>query len=100
MDHSGVVNFNVVVHGEEHVLPMDDLPIEMLILSVCKRVRKGNFVTFRDGGGYIKNAKTGRRMRFVERQGVYFTKVRVGDPSPGDGVDGQKPAAGFSWPRR
>ena len=46
---------------------MNGLPLEMPILSVRKIVRKGKCVTFRDGGGYIMNFKTGRKMRFVDR---------------------------------
>ena len=69
------------------------------ILSVRKIVRKGNYVTFRDGGGYIKNVKTGDKMRFVERQGVYFIKVLVKAPSPGKTSESWQPSAGLSRPR-
>ena len=100
LENGGYVNLNVTIAGEEHVLPMDDLPLEMPILSVRKIVRKGNYVTFRDGGGYIKNVKSGKRLHFVERQGVYFIKVKVNDPSPNKAVEGFKPMAGFSRPGR
>ena len=63
------MNLNVVIDGEDRVLPMDDLP-PLPILSVRNIVRNGKSVTFRDGGGYIKNVKTGHKMRFVKRQGV------------------------------
>ena len=66
------------------MLPMDDLPLEMTIISVHKIVRKGNYMTFRAGGGYIKNVKTDHKMRFVEGQGVYFIKALVKAPSPGN----------------
>ena len=89
---------NVVIDGEDHVLPMDALPLEMPILSVRNIVRKDNYVTFRDGGGYIKNVKTGHKMRFVKRQGVYFIKVQVQAPSPGKASEGLKPTAGFDGP--
>ena len=94
------MNLNVTIAGEDHILPIDDLPLEMPILSVRKIVRKGNYVTFRDGGGYIKNAKSGKRLHFVERQGVYFIKVQVKDPSPSKAVEGFKPMSGFSRPGR
>ena len=82
------------------MLPMDDLPNEMPILSVRKIDRKGNYVIFRGGCGYIGNVKAGHKMRFVERQGVHLIKVRVKDPSPGEGSEGQKPTAGVSRPGR
>ena len=40
------MNLNVTLAGEDHILPMDDQPLEMPILSVRKIVRKGNCVTF------------------------------------------------------
>ena len=88
----------VEIDGEEHVLPMDDPPIERLILSVRKIVPNVNYTTFRDRGGYIKNVKTGLNMRCVERPGVYLIQVRVKDPSRGEGSEGQTPTAGFNRP--
>ena len=93
------MNLNAVIDGGEHVLPMDDLPLEMTILSVRNLVCKGNCVTFCDGG-YIKNDKTGHKMRFVGRQGVYFIKVQLKAPSPGNALEGFKPMSGLSRPGR
>ena len=53
----------------------------MPFLSVRKIVRKGNYVTFRNGGGYIKNVKSGKRLHSIERQEVYFIKVQSGEGS-------------------
>ena len=75
------MNLNVVTDAEDHVLPLDDIPLEVPIPSVRNIVRKGNCVTFRDGGGYIHNVKKGHNMRFAERQGVYFIKVQSKAPS-------------------
>ena len=94
------MNLNVSIAGEDHILPMNNLPLEMPTLSVRKIVRKGNSVTFRDGGGYIKNVKSGKRLYFVERQGVYFIKVHVKAPSPGKASEGFNPMSGFSRPGR
>ena len=49
LENGGCVNLNVSIAGEDHILPMDDLPLEMPILSVRKIVCKGNCVAFRDG---------------------------------------------------
>ena len=94
------MNLNVVIDGEDHVLPMDDIPLEMPILSVREIVRKGDYATFRDGGDYLKNVRTGHKMRFVEKQGVHFTRVQVKAPSPGRASESLKPVSGFSRPRR
>ena len=86
LEHRGHCNLNVEIGGEDRILPMDDLDVDMPILSVRRIVRRGNLVKFRRGGGYIQNARTGRKLPFVERQGVYFTKVKVKNPSPEDGA--------------
>ena len=52
----------------------------MSIISVQKIVRKGNKVIFEDEGGYILNVKTGKRLNFVEKHGVYFIKIMVLPP--------------------
>ena len=84
LEHRGHCNLNVEIGGEDHILPMDDLDVDVPILSVRRIVRRGNLVKFRRGGGYIQNARTGRKLPFVERQGVYFIKVKVKNPSPDD----------------
>ena len=91
---------SVVIDGEEHELPMNDPPLEMPILSVRNIVRKGNYTPFRDGGSYIKNVKTGHNMRFVGRQGVYFTKVLVKAPSLGKTSESWRTTACFGQPGR
>ena len=87
LEHRGHCNLNVEIGGEDHILPMDDLDVDVPILSVRRIVRRGNLVKFRRGGGYIQNARTGRKLPFIERQGVYFIKVKVKDPSPADSID-------------
>lgn len=84
MPHRGHINLSVEIGGEDHMIPMDDIDVDLPILSVRRIVRQGNLVKFRRGGGYIRNATTGTRLHFVERQGVYFIKVKVKDPSPDD----------------
>ena len=55
----------------------EDLPVECPIVSVRKVVKKGNIVKFKDNGGYIMNIATKKKLRFIERSGVYFHR----DPS-------------------
>ena len=87
LPHRGHVNLNVEIGGEDHKIPMDDIDVDLPILSVRRIVRQGNPVNFRQGGGYIRNARTGTKLRFVERQGVYFIKVKVKEPSPEDALE-------------
>ena len=66
----GIVEVRAEIEGEEHVIPFDDLPVECPIISVRRIVHKGNVVKFKKDGGYVLNASTGRKLRFVERNGV------------------------------
>ena len=43
-------------------------------------VKQDNTVRFKDGGGTIRNRKTGRIVRFYEHEGAYFIKLKVTDP--------------------
>ena len=63
----------------EHELPItySQLPVSCPILSVRRIVRRGNRVMFTDDGGYIEHKVTGRRIDFVEREGVYFVKMKI-----------------------
>ena len=53
--------------------------VHCIILSVRKFVRRGCRVTFRRGGGTIRYPD-GRKLRFVERLGVFFVALNVLDP--------------------
>ena len=96
LEHNGYCNLHVEIGGEEHILPMDDLNVDVPILSVRKIVRNGNYVKCRLGGGYIFNKKTGKKLYFVERQGVYFVKVKMLEPMPGDGTSSKHEDASSS----
>ena len=69
------------IDDETHVVPFEDLPVEYPIISVKKIVMKKKVVTFRDGGGYIFNTVTRKKLRIVERNGVYFIKLKILEPS-------------------
>ena len=36
-----------------------------------------NTVVFNNDGGYILHKQTGRRMSFIERDGVYFVRMKM-----------------------
>ena len=79
------------IDDETHMIPFEDLPIECPIISVKKIVKKKSVVTFQDGGGYILNTVTKRKLRCVERNGVYFIKLKILEPS-------EKKMSGFARP--
>ena len=50
-----------------------------MILSAQKLVDKGCRVSFRKGGGTIRYSD-GRKLKFVERMGVFFVPMNILDP--------------------
>ena len=50
-----------------------------MILSGRKLVNKGCRVDFRKGGGTIRYSD-GRKLKFVERMGVFFVPMNILDP--------------------
>ena len=77
----GVIDANLLIQDEVHQAPFEDLPVECPIISVRRICRKKNRVTFELGGGHIYNAETGKKLYFVERNSVYFIKVKILPPS-------------------
>ena len=77
---NGVVDALVMIGGELHRIPYEDLPVECPIISVRQIVRKRNKVIFKDKGGYIYNAKTGKKLEFIEKNGVCFINMKIIQP--------------------
>ena len=75
--------------GHKVPITFSDLPVQCPILSVRRIVRRGNKVVFNLDGGYIKHKATGNKMYFVEREGIYFIKMKI--------LDAESPESGFAW---
>ena len=84
MKRRGECRVNAEIGGEVHRINFDDIDIDTPVLSVRKIVRNGNHVRMQRGGGYIKNKKTGKRLYVVEKQGVYFIKLKILEPDQED----------------
>ena len=87
----GIIEVEAAIDDETHMIPFEDLPIGCPIISVKKIVTKKNVVTFRGGGGYILNTVTRENLKFVERNGVYFIKLKILELS-------EKQTSGFARP--
>ena len=87
----GIIEVEAGIDDETHIIPFEDLPVECPIISIRKIVKKKNVVTFRDGGGYILNTVTRKKLSFVERIGVYSIELKILEPS-------EKKASGFARP--
>ena len=77
-----VLEVDVELDGFEVHVKFSDLPVQCPILSVRRIVKQGNIVVFKDRGGYILHKHSGRRIHFIEREGVYFVKMKL--PSSND----------------
>jgi len=67
--------------GLDFSVAFKDMETELPILSVRKMVKNENDVKFEEGGGFIRNRRSGRVLRFFEHEGVYFIKLKVKDPA-------------------
>ena len=79
------------IDDETHMIPFEDLPVGCPIISVEKIFKRKNVVTFRDGGGCILNTVATKKLRFVERSGVYSSKLKILEPR-------EKKTSGFDRP--
>ena len=51
------------------------------LLAVSTLTRAGNHVSFGPHGGEIRNTRTGRKISFVRRDGIYVLEVLVAPPA-------------------
>ena len=94
---------SVELDGQPMDIPFKDLPLTMPILSMRRHIHRGHSCRIQHGGGYFRNLVTRKKSRFVEKDGVYFIKMRVNGPSDKltavakDNSDGIR-SAGFTRP--
>ena len=69
------IELNVELDGQSVTIKLSELPVQCPILSVRKIVKRGSMVVFQNQGGYIVHNATGRKINFVERDGVYFVRM-------------------------
>ena len=73
-----VARIRVALDGEECEIPFSDLPLEMPIISVRQHVgSRKHSCRIRDGGGYFRHTATKRKSRFIEKEGVYFMRMKI-----------------------
>ena len=72
---------SVELDGQLVDIPFKDLPLTMPILSMRRHIHRGHSCRISHGGGYFRNLISRRKTRFVEKDGVYFVKMRIKGPS-------------------
>ena len=79
--NKGRVVIGATCQGSDFSVAFKDMETELPILSVRKMIKSENDVHFEDGGGSIRNRRTGRILNFFEHAGVYFIKLKLKDPA-------------------
>ena len=92
---NGICNVAALVEGEEPLILFEDLPVECPIISVRKVAKTENNANFKDGGGYIMNIATKKKLRFIEKSAIYLIEIQVVSPTDIEEHQG----SGFSRPR-
>ena len=79
--NKGRVVIGATCQGSDFSVAFKDMETELPMLSVRKMIKSENDVHFEDGGGSIRNRRTGRILNFFEHEGVYFIKLKLKDPA-------------------
>ena len=69
------IELNVELDGFSVSVKLSELPIQCPILSVKQIVKRGNMVVCQGQGRFIVHKTTGRKINFVERDGVYVVRM-------------------------
>ena len=77
---------STVISGIDVPIAFSNMKVDVPILSVRRMVKLGNDVVFTESGGTITNRVTGQILTFVEADGTYWIKLKVGPPIVEDGV--------------
>ena len=77
----GELEITGLIDNELHTIPFYDMKVSMPIASMRRTVKAGNDLCIQPEGGWIKNRKTGKVIKLIERHGVYFFKLQLLPPS-------------------
>ena len=58
-------------------VPFQDMDVELPIISVRKCVKSGKDVRFYEGGGELRDRRTGKTIHIHELDGTYFIRMKV-----------------------
>ena len=72
-----VARLHVSLDGQDCDIPFSKLPLSMPIISVRRHIHRGHRCRIQEGGGYFRNVKTRKKSRFIEKDGVYFMRLKV-----------------------
>ena len=91
------IELNVELDGQPVTINLSELPVQCPILSVRMIVKRGNMLVFQNQRGYIVRSATARNIILVDRDGVYFVRMKLPECATNDVEPNE---SGISRPRR
>lgn len=88
-----VASLHVELDGQGCDIPFSKLPLTMPIISVRRHIHRGHRCRIQENGGYFRNVATRKKARFIEKDGVYFMRMKVRGST-----DEFPPLTGFTRP--
>ena len=86
LKHKGRCKVNTVISGIDVPIAFSNMKVDVPILSVRRMVKSCKDVVFTESGGTIKNRVTGQTLQFIEADGTYWIKLKVGPPIEEDRI--------------
>ena len=80
MRNEGRVRVEASVNGLDFPIPFQNMRVDVPILSVRKYVRNGWDFKFTDTGGSMTCRLNGKTLDFIEADGAFWIKLKVGNP--------------------
>ena len=77
LDIKGLVDVEAEVNGHSLGIKFCHMDVNTPIISVRKLVKDGYDIFICEGGGFIRHMATGKRLYFLEHQGVYYIKLKI-----------------------
>jgi hypothetical protein len=87
-----VAHLHVELDGQGCDIPFSKLPLTMPIISLRRHIHRGHRCRIQANGGYFRNIVTRKKARFIEKDGVYFMRLKV------RGSTDEFPPLGFARP--
>ena len=72
-----VAHLSVELDGQGCNIPFSKLPLSMPIISVRRHIHRGHRCRIQENGGYFRNTANRKKSRFIEKDGVYFMRLKV-----------------------
>ena len=80
LKYEGKCRIDGDVEGMPISVMLNNMKVDIPILSVRKLVKDGFDICFTESGGYIKARDDGKKVQLIEADGAYWLKMKVNPP--------------------